>query len=102
MVSIETPERYLDSLRNLHAEAAMNPAKTLFARLICRESLRDNALRDWRIYVEFAQRLITQVRKLYAGESLGFDLTNTTYALDSTTVDLPLSLSLGCRSARPE
>jgi hypothetical protein len=41
---------------------------------------------------EFAQRLITQARRLYASESLGVDLTNSVYALDSTTIDLCLSV----------
>ena len=44
-----------------------------------------NERRDWRIYV--AQRLIAQARKLYAEEDLGLDLSNTVYALDSTTID---------------
>ena len=48
--------------------------------------------RDWRIHAEFAQRLIAQARKLYADEDLGLDLTNTVYALDSTTIDLCLSV----------
>jgi Transposase DDE domain len=43
-------------------------------------------------YAEFAQRLIAQARKLYADDSLGLELTNTVYALDSTTIDLCLSL----------
>ena len=45
---------------------------------------------DWRIYAELAERLIVQARKLYAGEDLGLELTNTVYALDSTTIDLCL------------
>jgi len=51
-----------------------------------------NATRDWRIYADFAQRLISIARKLYADEPFGVDLTNTAYALDSTTIDLSLSL----------
>ena len=51
-----------------------------------------NERRDWRIYAEFAQRLIAQARKLYAEEDLGLDLSNTVYALDATTIDLCLSL----------
>ena len=51
-----------------------------------------NATRDWRIYADFAQRLIGIARKLYADEPFGVDLTNTAYALDSTTIDLSLSL----------
>ena len=62
-----------------------------------RSTLADaNERRDWRIFAEFAQRLIAQARKLYAQEDLGLDLSNTIYALDSTTIDLCLSLfSLG-------
>ena len=51
-----------------------------------------NESRDWRIYAEFAQRLIAQARRLYAAEDLGLDLTNTVYALDSTTIDSRLML----------
>ena len=53
-----------------------------------------NETRDWRIYAQFAQRLIDRARKLYAGGSLDLELTiiNTVYALDSTTIDLCLSL----------
>ena len=58
-----------------------------------RSTLADaNELRDWRIYADFAQRLIDQARKLYAQEDLGLELTNTVYALDSTTIDLCLSV----------
>src|ERR1700722_14400559 len=58
-----------------------------------RPTLADaNESRDWRIYAEFAQRLIAQARRLYANESLGMDLTNTVYALDSTTIDLCMSV----------
>jgi hypothetical protein len=49
-----------------------------------------NEGRDWRIHAELAQRLIVQARKLYAGEDLGLELTNTVYALVSTTIDLCL------------
>jgi IS4 transposase len=51
-----------------------------------------NATRDWRIYADFAQRLIGIARKLYINEPFGVDLDNTAYALDSTTIDLSLSL----------
>jgi hypothetical protein len=58
-----------------------------------RSTLADaNEARDWRIYADFAQRLIDQARKLYAEEDLGLDLNNTVYALDSTTIDLCLSV----------
>jgi hypothetical protein len=51
-----------------------------------------NEARDWRIYAEFAQRLIVPARRLYAGGHLGAELTGTGYALDSTTIDLCLSV----------
>src|SRR6516225_6321 len=64
-----------------------------FREPVRRSTLADaNEGRDWRIYAELAQRLIAQARKLYAGEDLGLELTNTVYALDSTTIDLCLSL----------
>ncbi len=51
-----------------------------------------NAVRDWRIYAEFAQSLIGIARSLYAQESFGVDLQETVYALDTTTIDLCLSV----------
>ncbi|MCA9467072.1 MAG: IS4 family transposase, partial [Nitrospira sp.] len=58
-----------------------------------RATLADaNERRDWRIYADFAQRLIKQAHTLYATEDLGLDLAHTVYALDSTTIDLCLTL----------
>ena len=51
-----------------------------------------NERRDWRIHAALAQRLITQARTLYVDEERGLDLTNTVYALDSTTIALCLSV----------
>jgi hypothetical protein len=51
-----------------------------------------NAVRDWRIYADFAQSLIGIARPLFAQESFGVDLEETVYALDSTTIDLCLSV----------
>ncbi len=51
-----------------------------------------NEQRDWRIFAEVAQLLIRQARELYAHEELGVELEQTVYALDSTTIDLCLSL----------
>lgn len=51
-----------------------------------------NAGRDWRIYADLAQGLIRRARKLYAQEPIGLELAHTIYALDSTTIDLCLSL----------
>jgi hypothetical protein len=92
-----------------------------FAQLTARESLRDieaclraqrsklyhlgirsavarntlanaNAVRDWRIFAEFAQSLIGIARPLYVDEPFGVDLKDTVYALDATTIDLCLSV----------
>jgi len=51
-----------------------------------------NENRDWRIYADFAQVLINKARKLYDNEELGVRLKRAVYALDSTTIDLCLSL----------
>lgn len=53
---------------------------------------RANEKRDWRIYADFAQALIESARKLYCDEALELELEETVYALDSTTIDLCLSL----------
>ena len=87
---------YRESLRDIEACLSAQPAKLWhmgFRGPVRRSTLADaNEVRDWRIYAEFAQRLIAQARRLYAGESLLGDLNNTVYALDSTTIDLCLSL----------
>jgi hypothetical protein len=51
-----------------------------------------NEKRDWRMYADFCQILISQARSLYADEDFGVELKETAYALDSTTIDLCLSL----------
>ena len=51
-----------------------------------------NKVRDWRIYADFAQGLIRKARSLYHDDDLGVDIENTVYALDSTTIDLCLTL----------
>lgn len=64
-----------------------------FREPVRRSTLADaNEKRDWRIYAEVAQGLIAQARKLYTNDELGLDLTNTVYALDSTTIALCLSV----------
>jgi hypothetical protein len=64
-----------------------------FRSRISRTTLaRANEWRDWRIYADFAQVLIAQARKLYRNEDLDVELSNTVYALDSTTIDLCFSL----------
>jgi hypothetical protein len=60
---------------------------------ISRSTLSDaNDHRDWRIFADFAQVLISRARNLYDNDALGIELSNTVYALDSTTIDLCLSL----------
>ncbi len=60
---------------------------------VSRSTLADaNEAHDWRIYADFAQVLIHIARPMYAHESLGYDLDNTVYALDSTTIDLCLAV----------
>ena len=60
---------------------------------VARSTLADaNESRDWRIYADFAQVLIRIARPLYARDPIGVDLDQTLYALDSTTIDLCLSL----------
>ena len=64
-----------------------------FMEPIARSTLADaNEGRDWRMWQDLAKGLITKARTLYAGEDLGLDLENTVYALDSTTIDLSLTL----------
>jgi len=64
-----------------------------FRGRIARSTIADaNHGRDWRIYADFAQILIHRARMLYADEPFGVDLQGTAYALDSTTIDLCLSL----------
>ena len=87
---------YRESLRDIEVCLSAHSAKLYhmgFRQEIKRSTLADaNETRDWRIHAQFAQRLIAQARKLYVGETLGFELENTAYALDSTTIDLCLSV----------
>ena len=64
-----------------------------FRGKVSRSTLADaDQAHDWRIYADFAQTLIGVARPLYADEPLGFDLDGAVYALDSTTIDLCLSV----------
>ena len=64
-----------------------------FRGRIARSTIADaNRERDWRIYADFAQTLIHRARMLYANEPFAVDLKGAAYALDSTTIDLCLSL----------
>jgi len=87
---------YRESLRDVEACLRAQPSKLYHLGLrghVSRNTLAHaNELRDWRIYCEFAQALIRIARRLYAKDSLGIDLSETVYALDSTTIDLCLSL----------
>jgi len=85
-----------ESLRDIEVCLAANHAKLFHMGLSAapaRSTLAD-ALngRDWRIYHALAMRLIVRGRELYAKEPLGVELDATVYALDSTTIDLCLSL----------
>ena len=63
------------------------------SKQISRNTLANaNKIRPWQIYADFAQTLIATATELYADTDLGLDLDNTVYALDSTTIDLCLSL----------
>jgi len=87
---------YRESLRDIEACLLAQSSKLYHMGLrepIRRSTLADaNETRDWRIYAEFAQRLIAQARRLYAEDELEVDLASTVYALDSTTIDLCLSV----------
>lgn len=87
---------YRESLRDIETcLRAMRP-KLHNAGLqggIARNTLANaNSKRDWRIYADFAQILIQKARKLYTGEDFGIELKQAAYALDSTVIDLCLSL----------
>ena len=85
-----------ESLRDIEASLSANAVKLYAMGSRCpvkRSTLADaNELRDWHIWSDLAALLIRRTRKLYASESLGLELDNTVYALDSTTIDLCLSL----------
>jgi hypothetical protein len=87
---------YRESLRDIEACLGAQPAKLYHLGIrgnVSRSSLADaNEGRDWRIYFEFAQALIGIARRLYINEPLGVELSETVYALDSTTIDLCLAL----------
>lgn len=87
---------YRESLRDIEACLSAQVQKLYHMGIsgpVSRSTLADaNETRPWEIYAELAQRLIGQARKLYAGEPLAVDLSNTVYALDSTTIDLCLSV----------
>lgn len=64
-----------------------------FREPVAKSTLADaNDQRDWRLWEDLAKSLMRKARPLYAGEDLGLDIENTVYALDSTTIDLSLTL----------
>jgi hypothetical protein len=87
---------YRESLRDIEACLRSVQGKLYhmgFRGRVSKSTLSDaNEVHDWRIYADLAQVLIAIARPMYAQESLGFDLVGTVYALDSTTLDLCLSV----------
>ncbi len=87
---------YRESLRDIEACLHSVGGKLYhmgFRGKVARSTLADaNESRDWRIFADFAQDLIAIARPLYVGDPIGLDLDAGLYALDSTTIDLCLSL----------
>jgi len=87
---------YRESLRDIEVCLRSMQSKLYhmgFRCKISRSTLADaNENRDWRIYADFAQVLIHHARRLYSDDDFGIELAETVYALDSTTIDLCLSL----------
>jgi hypothetical protein len=87
---------YRESLRDITTCLRAQSAKLYHLGIrgtVARSTLADaNEARDWRIYAEFAQHLIRIARRLYIDEPFGVDLKETVYALDSTTIDLCMTL----------
>jgi len=86
---------YRESLRDIACLRAMSGKlyHMGFRGRVARSTLADaNDAHDWRIYADFAQVLIRIARPLYAADPIGVDLDQSLYALDSTTIDLCLSL----------
>ena len=85
-----------ESLRDIEACLRAQSSKLYhlgFRGNIARNTLANaNAVREWRIYADFAQHLIGIARRLYADDLLALELDETVYALDSTTIDLCLSI----------
>ena len=87
---------FRESLRDIEASLRAAPEKMYymgFTAPVSRSTLADaNERRDWRIYGDLAQALIAEARQLYADEPLDVELDRTVYVLDSSTIDLTLSL----------
>ena len=95
---------YRESLSDI--EACLRAMRSKLFHMGIRPTISRNNLsnanekRDWRIYAEFAQVLIDKARRLYVDEDLGVDLDATVYALDSTTIDICLSMFPWARFCR--
>jgi len=87
---------YRESLRDIEACLRAQGAKLYhmgFRGRVSRNTLANaNEKRDWRIYADFAQALISIARRLYAQDPFAVELDHTVYALDATTIDLCLSV----------
>jgi hypothetical protein len=87
---------YRESLRDIEVCLRAQQSKLYHMGIrapVARSTLADaNRVRDWRIYADFAQSLIHTARRLYADDDFGVELDHTVYALDSTTIDLCLTL----------
>jgi hypothetical protein len=87
---------YRESLRDIEACLRTTPTKLYHMGIrgqVSRNTLAHaNQVRDWKIYADFAQALITIARSLYINEPFGLELQQAVYALDATTIDLCLSL----------
>lgn len=87
---------YRESLRDIETSLRAQENKLYHMGIranISRNTLANaNSVRDWRVYADLAQSLITIARRLYAEEPFGVDLKNTVYALDASTIDLCLSV----------
>jgi hypothetical protein len=87
---------YRESLRDIEACLRANHSKLYHMGIrgqVSRNTLANaNSVRDWRIYADFAQVLIKQARELYRDDDFSLILQETVYALDTTTIDLCLSL----------
>jgi hypothetical protein len=87
---------FRESLRDI--QVCLRATQTKLYHLGIRGTVSRNTLahanqtRDWRIYADFAQVLIAEAKTLYGADSFRLELENAVYALDSTTIDLCLSL----------
>lgn len=94
-----------DSLRDIEICLRAHQAKLYhlgIRRRVARSTQADaNELRDWRIYAQFAQSLISTARRLYANEPLDIELAHTAYAFDSTTIECCLSVFPWARAMHP-